>query len=66
MIHLERAEGYLFSLGLSDFRVRLMGNNAKIQVPVNQITIVINKRSEILTYFKSMFDDVVLDLEVRS
>lgn len=66
LIHLERAEGYLFSLGLSDFRVRLMGNNAKIQVPVNQITIVINKRSEILTYFKSMFDDVVLDLEVRS
>lgn len=66
LIHIERAEGYLFSLGLSDFRVRLMGNNAKIQVPENQITIVINKRSEILTYFKSMFDDVVLDLEVRS
>lgn len=66
MIHLERAEGYLFSLGLSDFRVRLMENNAKIQVPENQIVIVIKNRNEILTYFKSMFDDVVLDLEVRS
>ena len=66
LIHLERAEGYLFSLGLSDFRVRLMGNNAKIQVPENQIVIVIKNRNEILTYFKSMFDDVVLDLEVRS
>ena len=64
--HIERAEGYLFSLGLSDFRVRLMGNNAKIQVPENQIAIVIKNRLEILTYFKSMFDDVVLDLEVRS
>ena len=61
-----QAEGYLFSLGLSDFRVRLMGNNAKIQVPENQIDIVIKNRLEILTYFKSMFDDVVLDLEVRS
>ena len=43
-----------------------MGNNAKIQVPENQIVIVIKNRNEILTYFKSMFDDVVLDLEVRS
>ena len=43
-----------------------MGNTAKIQVPENQIAIVIKNRIEILTYFKSMFDDVVLDLEVRS
>ena len=64
--HIEKAEGYLFSLGLSDFRVRLIGNTAKIQVPENQIAIVIKNRIEILIFFKSMFDDVVLDLEVRS
>ena len=64
--HIEKAEGYLFSLGLSDFRVRLIGNTAKIQVPENQIAIVIKNRIEILICFKSMFDDVVLDLEVRS
>ena len=64
--HIELAEKYLFSLDLSDFRVRLIGNNAKIQVPENQIAIVIKSRIEILTYLKSMFDDVVLDLEVRS
>ena len=64
--HIELAEKYLFSLELSDFRVRLIGNNAKIQVPENQIAIVIKNRIEILTYLKSMFDDVVLDLEVRS
>lgn len=64
--HIEKAEGYLFSLGLSDFRVRLIGNNVKIQVPEKQIAIVIKNRIEILTYFKSMFDEVVLDLEVRS
>ena len=64
--HIELAEKYLFSLELSDFRVRLIGNNAKIQVPENQIAIVIKNRVEILTYLKSMFDDVVLDLEVRS
>ena len=64
--HIEKAEGYLFSLGLSDFRVRLIGNTAKIQVPENQIAIVIKNRIDILIFFKSMFDDVVLDLEVRS
>ena len=64
--HIEKAEGYLFSLGLSDFRVRLIGNTAKIQVPENQIAIVIKNRIQILSYFKSMFDEVVLDLEVRS
>ena len=64
--HIEKAEGYLFSLGLSDFRVRLVRNTAKIQVPENQIAIVIKNRIVILSYFKSMFDDVVLDLEVRS
>ena len=64
--HIQLAEKYLFSLDLSDFRVRLIGNNAKIQVPENQIAIVIKNRIEILTYLKSMFDDVVLDLEVRS
>ena len=64
--HIELAEKYLFSLDLSDFRVRLLGNNAKIQVPENQIAIIIKNRIEILTYLKSMFDDVVLDLEVRS
>ncbi|ETJ33875.1 ExsB family protein, partial [human gut metagenome] len=41
-------------------------NNAKIQVPENQITIVINKRSEILTYFKSMFDAVLEPLQPHS
>ena len=64
--HIERAEGYLFSLGLSDFRVRLVGNTAKIQVPENQVSMVIKNRCKILTNFKTMFDDVVLDLEVRS
>ena len=64
--HIERAEGYLFSLGLSDFRVRLVGNTAKIQVPENQVSMVIKNRCKILTDFKTMFDDVVLDLEVRS
>ena len=64
--HIQLAEKYLFSLDLSDFRVRLIGNNAKIQVPENQIAIIIKNRIEILTYLKSMFDDVVLDLEVRS
>ena len=64
--HIEKAEGYLFSLGLSDFRVRLVRNTAKIQVPENQIAIVIKNRIVILSYFKSMFDEVVLDLEVRS
>lgn len=61
----EETEDFLFSLGLKDFRVRRLGENAKIQVPVTQIGIIIENRKSILTELKKYYSAVLLDLEVR-
>jgi uncharacterized protein len=62
---IERAEDYLFSLGLSDFRVRMLGASAKIQVPAAQVEQLIKNRHSIFSEFKKYFDAVLLDLEAR-
>ena len=61
----EAAEKYLFSVGIKDFRVRRLGNTAKIQVPEGQIGKIIENRESILTELKKYYSDVLLDLEVR-
>ena len=61
----ERAETYLFSLGLTDFRVRYFAGAARIQVPEGQLPLVLEKRTEILTELKKDYPAVLLDLEVR-
>lgn len=61
----EAAEGFLFSLGLQDFRVRRMGDAAKIQVPTEQIGKIIENREAILTELKKHYSAVLLDLEAR-
>lgn len=61
----EAAENYLFSVGLTDFRVRLLGDAAKLQVPENQLGVVLEKRRGILCELKKYYGAVLLDLEVR-
>lgn len=61
----ERAEDHLFSLGFTNFRVRMMGNAAKIQLPEHQFPILLNKRQDLLCELKKYYTDVLLDLEVR-
>ena len=61
----EAAEDFLFSLGLKDFRVRRMGEAAKIQVPANQIGQIVENRERILSELKKYYSVVLLDLEVR-
>ena len=61
----ERAETYLFSLGLTDFRVRYFAGAARIQVPEGQLPLALEKRAEILTELKKDYPAVLLDLEVR-
>lgn len=61
----ESAENYLFSIGLTDFRVRLIGKCARLQVPVKQISLVLDKRQDILVELKKYYSAVLLDLEVR-
>ena len=61
----EYAESVLFDLGFTDFRVRMFENNAKIQLKENQLALFIGKRAEILEKLKNLYDNVLLDLEVR-
>ena len=62
----EKAEDFLFSLGFSDFRVRMMPNGAaRLQLPENQLPLLMEKREEILDELKKSYPAVLLDLEVR-
>ena len=61
----EKAEDFLRSLGLRDFRVRLLKGCARIQVPEGQLELVLKNRETILERLKRWYAGVVLDMEVR-
>ena len=61
----ERAEAFLFSLGLTDFRVRNYHGAARLQFPETQLNAVLAHRAEILQELKKDYPAVLLDLEVR-
>lgn len=61
----EEAEGFLFSLGLRDFRVRFFGGAARLQVPQSQLPLVLSLREQIVTELRPRYGAVLLDLEVR-
>ena len=61
----ERAEDFLFTLGFTDFRVRSIQDNARIQVPSSQLVMVLEKKDQILRELKKFYSSVSLDLEGR-
>lgn len=61
----ERSEDALFSMGFSDFRVRILDGGAKIQLPEGQMGLALEKREDILGALKPHFDCVMLDLDAR-
>ncbi|HIZ16939.1 MAG TPA: ATP-dependent sacrificial sulfur transferase LarE [Firmicutes bacterium] len=61
----EKAEGLLFKLGFSDFRVRVYNGAARIQIKEEQLPLIIKDRKEILDNLNTMFADVLLDLNTR-
>ncbi len=61
----ERSEELLKSLGFSDFRIRLMGDAARIQIPEAQLPLLLQYREMILNTLKKDYSAVLLDLEVR-
>ena len=61
----EAAESDLFSLGFTDFRVRMVGRSAKIQLPAAQMPGLLEHRQEILQRLGPDYDGVWLDLEGR-
>ena len=61
----ERAEGYLMSLGFRDFRVRLFGGAARIQLRENQFPLFMQHREAIVATLRQWYGAVLLDGEVR-
>ena len=61
-----RAEDSLFALGFSDFRVRLAGDAARIQIPADQMEGLLKRREEILKQLAPHFSAVLLDLDART
>ena len=61
----EAAEGALFALGFTDFRVRLLSGAARIQLPADQWDRASEQREAIRKALSPRFDPVLLDLETR-
>ncbi len=62
----ESAETLLFSLGFHDFRVRRLGDAARIQIPHEQMGDLLQHRQRIVSTLKADYSAVLLDLEARS
>ena len=62
----ETSEKVLSTLGFIDFRIRLAGSAAKIQVREEQLEKLLLYRKEILEILKPYYSAVTVDLEVRS
>ncbi|WP_130850132.1 ATP-dependent sacrificial sulfur transferase LarE [Intestinimonas timonensis] len=65
LARVEKAEDALFALGFTDFRVRLLADAARIQLPEDQWDRAAGQRKKILAALKPWFSAVTLDLETR-
>ncbi|MBQ6582586.1 MAG: ATP-dependent sacrificial sulfur transferase LarE [Mogibacterium sp.] len=61
----ERAENALYRMGFRDLRVRVPGGTARIQIPAEQISLLIENRKAILEELGQDFREIVLDLRAR-
>ncbi len=61
----ERAEAALAAMGFVDFRVRLLGDAARIQVRPEQLALLLERREAVLEQLGRDYGAVLLDLEVR-
>ena len=61
----EGAEAALMDMGFSDFRVRVFGGGARLQLKEAQMADALNKREEIVKALKPLFNEILLDMEAR-
>ncbi len=61
----EQAEEILDRIGFRDFRVRLFGSGARLQVTEEQLALAVEKRTEIVQELSPLFPAVLLDLQAR-
>lgn len=62
----EWAEETLKAMGFSDFRVRLMGDAARLELTEAQLPLLMEKRSLVLDTLRQRYSAVYLNLEVRN
>ncbi len=62
---IDAAENALRTLGFTNFRIRLLGDAAKIQLPDAQIRTAGDKRRKIKEVLAPYFSDILLDLKPR-
>lgn len=62
---IEKAENTLAQMGFSDFRARVMGDAAKLQLPLEQIPLAARRHAELIQALSPWFSDVLLDLKPR-
>ena len=61
----ENAEAALMDMGFTDFRVRVFGGGARLQLRESQMAEALNKREEIVKALKPFFNEILLDMEAR-
>ena len=61
----EAGEAFLRELGFRDFRIRLLGDAARLQLREEALPLLLSRRREILGELKKYYGAVLLDLEVR-
>lgn len=61
----ENGENILFSMGFQDFRIRVRGQIALIQLPERQFSQAMERRLELLERLRPLFPVVSLDLNAR-
>lgn len=66
LIRIESAEDALFKMGFTDFRVRMLNDMARLQLPGAQMARALEMRMSICEALKPYFRDVLLDLKDRS
>ena len=62
----ERAEENLSRMGFSDFRVRVTGNGARLEITEEQLPLLIEKRKDIISVLEADFPEICLNLRVRT
>ncbi|MGM9604906.1 MAG: ATP-dependent sacrificial sulfur transferase LarE [Faecousia sp.] len=61
----EACEAFLMQLGFSGFRIRLLGDRARLELPESQLPKLLEQREKVLAALKKYYSGVLLDLEVR-
>lgn len=61
----EKAEGILHDMGFRDFRVRMRGDSALVQIERSQHAEAMSRRNEIVSALAEMYDAVTIDEEAR-